>query len=232
MCGRYELHLTESARANRYAYERWLDSLFDDSWTSYQTHDARPETLRPVVAAASAPALERMRWGWHPSWMRAPLINARFETVPTKGTFKRAFAERRCVIPATGYFEWLRDDKDKPKAKYLFRGQGGTLLRMAGLWEDSIYKEVRERRFLVLTRAMVLHAHVHDRTPVLLSPAAAEVWLDPTAQEAELLDAATHLGDDHLALRSVTFDKIAGKTDGPHLSEPLDGAWPWESASL
>lgn len=77
-----------------------------------------------------------------------------------------------------------------------------------------------------------LHAHVHDRTPVLLSRAAAEVWLDPAAQEAELLDAASHLGDDHLALSSVTFDKTAGKTEGPHLSVPLDSPWPWEVGSL
>lgn len=85
-----------------------------------------------------------------------------------EGHLQARFSERRCVVPSTGYLEWLRDEKDWPKAKYLFRGQGGGLVRMAGLWEESVYRDVRERRFLALTRSMVLHAHVQDRTPVLL----------------------------------------------------------------
>jgi putative SOS response-associated peptidase YedK len=228
MCGRYELNLSHEARAHHFAYEEWLKLLYDPVWATSQSFDVRPETLRPVaVANGQAPDVRAMRWGWHPTWMRAPLINCRWETVPTKPTFKTAFAARRCVVPATGYFEWQRDEKDKPRSKYLFRSGEGGWLRLAGLWESTEHKGVTESRFIVVTRPMVLYGHIHDRTPVVLSPAAADTWLDPRAPERDLLDAAGDLGDDHLIVRSVTFDKAAGKSDGPHLTEPLDGSWPW-----
>lgn len=232
MCGRYDLDIdTPATVAGRMAKESWLTQLGEERWTTYASHDVRPETKRPVVAGAGEPALEAMRWGWHPAWMRGPLFNARWETVPTKGTFKKAFAERRCVVPATGSVEWRRDATDKPQAKHLFRPVNGGWLRIAGLWSSEESPDGPERRFLVLTRAMALYGAIHDRTPVILSPAAAEVWLDPRAQEPELLDAAAALGDDHLVVRSVTFDTAAGKIDGPHLVEPLDGAWPFADSS-
>ena len=231
MCGRYDLDLSTPARlAIRMGKEAYLRELGTDRWSAYASHDVRPETRRPVVAGAADAKLEAMRWGWHPPWMRGPLINARWETVPSKGTFKRSFAERRCVVPATGYFEWRRDAKDKPQAKFMFKAVDGGLLRIAGLWDEETAAEGSERRFLVLTRAMALYGDIHDRTPVILSPEAAEVWLDPAAPEPELLDAAAALGDDHLIAKEVTFDKAAGKIDGPHLVKPLVGEWPWDSA--
>lgn len=229
MCGRYDLDISTVAKvAGRMAKERWLQQLVEDRWRMYASHDVRPETKGPAVAAAGRPELESMRWGWHPSFMRGPLINSRWETVPTKNTFNLAFAECRCVVPATGYFEWQRDAKDKPLAKHMFRPVGGGFIRIAGLWTVEKGEEGPERRFLVITRPMVLYGAIHDRTPLILSPEATEVWLDPKAEERELFEAAATLGDDHLVVREVTFDKAAGKVDGPHLVEPLDKAWPWE----
>jgi putative SOS response-associated peptidase YedK len=241
MCSRYDLDISTPAKvAGRIAKERWLQQLAEDRWTKYASHDVRPETMRPVVAGPAVPKLGVMRWGWRLTWMRGPLINPRWETVPTKKILKRAFAERRCVVPATGYFEWQRD------AKFMFRPGDGGFIRIAGLWQEvdippaqvvgkfphpdvdhAGIKATIERRFLVLTRPGVLYGRVRDRTPLILSPEAAELWLDPKAQEAELFDAAGALNDCQLVMRRVTGDTAAGKVDGPHLVEPLDYSWPW-----
>lgn len=230
MCGRYALDgENEEQRRAMLKALAWIRQVQDDSARKYWSWDARPTTKRAVFFHSSTGIEMRdARWGWSRDFLKSrPVINARYETAHDKRMFKAALRERRCVVPATAYYEWRRDEKDRPLAKYAFREAGGDLLLMAGLWEDGSAEEGAECRFLVLTRRMELHAHVHDRTPVMLTPAAAECWMDPKATAAEVVEAAASRNDHDLVVRSVVGGPSKTVVEGPHLMAPTDEPWPW-----
>jgi putative SOS response-associated peptidase YedK len=127
-----------------------------------------------------------MKWGLIPSWAKdakiaASLINARGETVAEKPAFRAAFKRRRCLIPADGYYEWLREGKQK--LPHLYQIEQGKPFAFAGLWER--WNDI-ETFTVVTTSANDLAAKVHDRMPVILSKLDRERWLEPSAEPAEL----------------------------------------------
>jgi putative SOS response-associated peptidase YedK len=136
--------------------------------------------------------LERMRWGLVPSWWKKPLrdlpatFNARAETVSEKPTFRAAFRSRRCVIPASGTFEW--QDVPDGKQPWYFTAAGGPLLLIAGLWEEAPDPDHPGRTLrsatMVITDANAYVARYHDRMPVILDRKSMTTWLganDPSA---------------------------------------------------
>lgn len=96
-------------------------------------------------------------------------------------------------------------------------------MRMAGLWESipAVGDKPAEERFLVLTRDMVLHGVIHDRTPVLLTPAGTEVWLDPKAAEMELLEVTSEMKDEDLMYYKVIRNAAEERADTRKLLEPI-----------
>lgn len=225
MCGRYALDpatgksvpAVEQARPAA----RWLRFAADHDLTGY---DIRPTTLCAVALPQGR--LCAARWGWARDFATGGrIINARWETATEKRTFAEAVERRRCVIPATAYYEWQRDARDRPVrgGKHAFRPIDGGTCAMAGVWEDVTLPEgAGEVRFLVLTRTMVKHAGIHDRTPVMLSNDAIEAWLDPSAPMGDVLDAARSLGDDDLAPYRVADGPTKAKPAGSWLLEPTD----------
>ena len=129
-----------------------------------------------VVAVPSGRLIVPARWGFGEG---KPLINARSETAARRGPLGRAFAERRCVVPADGFYEWT-GPKSARQPLWFHRADGG-LIYLAGLWAPGADGQPA---FTVLTtEANELIAKVHDRMPVLLAPAAAADWLARPAQE-------------------------------------------------
>lgn len=130
-----------------------------------------------------------LRWGLVPSWADDPslgarAINARAETLATRPAFRDAFRSRRCLIPATGFYEWRRTGK--VRQPYLI-GLGGTPFAFAGLWDRwSGPGGPVESCTIVTTDANAQVAPLHDRMPVLLDRADYERWLDPAARPADL----------------------------------------------
>lgn len=123
------------------------------------------------------------RWGLVPAWVKDPasftlLINARAETVLEKPSFKVAMRHRRCIIPATGFYEWQRTVS--PKQPYYIEAQDGVPLAFAGLWETWSHPEGGE----IDTAAMITvaangdMAPIHHRMPALLHPDQFDDWLD------------------------------------------------------
>jgi putative SOS response-associated peptidase YedK len=130
--------------------------------------------------------LSLMRWGLIPSWAKdssgaASMINARAETAATKPAFRDAIKSRRCLIPADGFYEWLRTGKTKQP--YCFEVNEGELFAFAGLWEG--WKDP-----ILTTTPNPVTAAVHDRMPVILDPDAYDLWLDPGMND---VDAASEL---------------------------------------
>jgi len=130
-----------------------------------------------------------MRWGLIPAWAKDAkiayrMINARSETVEEKGAYKRliATAERRALILADGFYEWLRpEDRKQPRVPFRFTLADGGPFAFAGLWTPGkLDGEAIESTTIMTTDANVLVAAIHDRMPVILAgPDAERAWLSP-----------------------------------------------------
>ncbi|MDE2387226.1 MAG: SOS response-associated peptidase [Actinomycetales bacterium] len=149
------------------------------------------------------------RWGLIPRWSKdgpssgAPLVNGRIETILEKPSFKDSVIRRRCVIPASGYYEWHVDADGNKQPFYINAGSDG-MFALAGLyewWRDPSKAENDPTRWLLsattLTKASAPElAHIHDRNPVLLTPDALEAWIDPHIEgDQDLLDAVAAESD-------------------------------------
>ena len=129
-----------------------------------------------------------MRWGIVPHWGNgAPLINARSETVTEKPVFRKSFLERRCLLPADGFFEWAGTGKSKHAIH--FRLKSGGLFALAGIWDlgrDKAGERV-EACTILTAEANELVRPYHDRMPVILRAADYDMWLNHSATDVEAL---------------------------------------------
>jgi putative SOS response-associated peptidase YedK len=142
-------------------------------------------TIDTVVEKDGARHLEPMRWGLIPAWWSKPLkemklvtFNARSETVDTKPMFRAAFKKNRCIIPASGYYEWQTIGKEK--LPWYFTAKHEPILSIAGIWNewtDRVTGKPLKSCCMLITEPNKLAAEIHDRMPVLLQPKQFEPWL-------------------------------------------------------
>jgi len=166
------------------------------------------------------------RWGLVNSWATssssaASCINAKAETIETRPSFKDAFAKRRCIVPADGFYEW-RGRKDNREPLWIHSPQGG-LLWLAGLYEVwQPEPGQRQRTFsIITTRANRLLEPVHDRMPVILDQRAAEDWMNPSEKDLVRLKALLlPAPEDVLVLSPASSLVNSVKNDGPELLMP------------
>ncbi|HVX15156.1 MAG TPA: SOS response-associated peptidase [Pirellulales bacterium] len=136
-------------------------------------------------------ALCSLRWGLVPQWaddlaVGNRMINARADSVATKPAFRQAFASRRCLVVADGFYEWQRGGRQKQP--YYFRLRDDRPFGFAGLWERwSKGGQTVESCTIITTEPNELVAPLHDRMPVILPHDAYDLWLSPRTQEIELL---------------------------------------------
>ena len=188
MCGRYFI---DDSLAGFEAIVEELNrgKRGDASAVQIKTGEIRPTDVAPVIANSRArrqrPFL--MRWGFGGVNRNArPVINARSETAYEKPMFRNAMLERRCLVPASYYFEWQAQGKSR--IRHAIKPDG-PLLYMAGLYRLEAGEPLAA--FTILTRAADERiASIHDRMPVLLPAAWAEEWLSPTADAQQLLERA------------------------------------------
>lgn len=180
MCGRYGLNTdpTYLAMAYQAMHYRDLEKFRGPSWNCAPT-----QTLPIIRQEEDGRHLEITRWGWRRPFTKAPLINARADEILTRTTtFRRALAERRCIVPATHFYEWQVIDA-KTKQPHAIEIKGAQTFAMAGLWEDETLDGVTERCHLVCTiEPNVLMREIHDRQPLILhGEEAISRWLDPSS---------------------------------------------------
>ena len=172
--------------------------------------------------------LGRLRWGLVPGrWAERkggrPLINARAESLSEQPAFRDAFRERRCLIPADGFYEWLTDDRGK-RPVWLSR-RDADLFAFAGLWAQLPSREgddVLHSCTIVTCAPNALVRPIHNRMPVILDPALEGAWLDPERSESELAELLVPAPDDLLVTREVGDLVNSVREDGPALIEPRE----------
>jgi len=162
--------------------------LEDPVWPTFRSGEIFPGNIAPVLAAEHEARF--MLWGF-PNLIagKRPLINARSETAAVKRTFSDAMASRRCLVPASGYYEWKTIGK-KHKEKYEFTLSDRETMYMAGIYSP-------ENQFAILTRAASPSTgDIHDRMPVILPKTLGDVWLNESPDV--ILDALTELQSRHI----------------------------------
>jgi putative SOS response-associated peptidase YedK len=166
-----------------------------------------------------------LRWGLIPPWADDPqigsrMINARSETAPGKPSFRRAFRERRCLIPADGFYEWQRTNG--AKQPYFIHMEGRGPFAFAGLWESwSKGGEGEVRTCTILTtEANALVGEIHDRMPVILAADAYDVWLDPASERDELTGLLAPYPEDEMEAYPVSRFVNSPQNNDPRCIEP------------
>lgn len=222
MCGRFTL---TDPNPRRLASRFDLDGSFEI--------DERPRfniaPTDPVIAIRRSELATneagRLRWGllpgiWAEKAGQRPLINARAETVASQPAFRESYENRRCLIPADGFYEWRRDENGTQPI--WFSPPGHELFAFAGIWARLERKgsEPVSSCALITCEPSGAVRPVHDRMPVVLDPAVEADWLDPGADPDDLLDLLRPAPEDRLELREVADAVNDVRQDGPHLLEP------------
>jgi len=171
-----------------------------------------------------------MRWGLIPSWWKKTAkevpstFNARAETLAEKPMFRSAFKRTRCIVPASGYYEWQTIGKTK-KPYFISAAADGAVLSIAGLWDEWRDPETKEpvlTATLIVTAANDFTRPIHDRMPVFIAQHDHEAWLTGRAGAALLQHAPNDL------LRMWPVSKRVSKTgaggDDPGLIGPVEVA--------
>jgi len=218
MCGRFTQHYTWRELVALYRLTMPAVNL-------QPRYNIAPTTTIDVVVPRAGDRLElvQMRWGLIPSWWKktakeAPsTFNARAETVAEKPMFRAAFKRSRCVIPASGYYEWKATETGKQP--YYISAADGSVLSFAGIWDEWLDIETSEpvkSCTIIVTDANTLTRKIHDRMPVILSQF--EPWLAGTGG----VDVLKPAPEDILRMWPVSRKvNRVGNDDDPKLIEAI-----------
>lgn len=219
MCGRYAVFLPAEAIAALFQTSGPTPG-WDPTWNMAPTRDAPVVRLHPATGERR---LDLLRWGLLPHWAKMTKFgrqptNARAETIASAPTFRDAYAQRRCLVPANAFYEWQSTQTGK-RAWVIARADDQPLV-FAGLWEGWRGGDgVIIRTFtIVTTAANDALRHLHARMPAVLEPADWPVWLGETDGDPA--------GVLHPSTAAFRFWQVGSgvnhvRNDGPELMEPL-----------
>ena len=217
MCGRYASSRRPDDLASYFEVEEPVEEVLEPSW------NVAPTDRVYAVVQRKTRQLRVLRWGLVPSWSKdakgaARMINARAESVREKPAFRKAFASRRCLVPADGYYEWKQLGTEKQP---WFLSTPGAPLAMAGLyehWKDPDGQWLSTCT-VITTSAPDDLGEIHDRTPLLVPREHWATWLDPGLPDPGDLLVPGVPG----VLDAWEVGKAVGnvRNDGPELVEPV-----------
>lgn len=232
MCGRFALpgdvrEIVESFSARPRDLDRW-PALDHPRFNICPT--------QPVLVVRSGEDGREgigMRWGFLPHWYKTPtdgplLINARAESVAEKPAFRSAARERRCLIPAGGFYEW--QGSEKPKTPYFIAPTSGEPFAFAGIWQSwGKGEEAVETCAIVTCAANDMLAPIHHRMPVIIAPEDQALWLGEEGKGAATL--MQPAPNDFFAFHEVGTAINSNRATGPELIDRTDdGGEPTQSS--
>lgn len=222
MCGRFGVKATSAE----------LAAAFEAAWRCEEPVDlprfnVAPTQHAPVLLLKEGSrALDVFRWGLIPSWAKdasiaAKMINARAETVGTK--FRLSFERRRCLVPASGFYEWMKTASGK--VPHWIHPADGAPMTFAGMWE--YWRPMPDAEgvlsfTIVTTTPNADVAPLHDRMPVVIAPADRDAWLDPATPTEAAMALLRPAPDGLLATYPVSTAVNRADNEGPALIEPWE----------
>jgi putative SOS response-associated peptidase YedK len=220
MCGRFSLTTEVQVLVDLFEVERVLFDAADVG----PRYNMAPSQMAPVVrTGASGRELALARWGLVPRWSTEPkskysTINARAETVAQKPTYRDSFRHRRCLVPATGFYEW-RQEGDV-KVPYYVRIAGRDVFALAGVWDHWERDGQGFDSFsIIVTRANPTLQRIHDRMPVILNEAQYNTWLSSEHFNRPQLESLLLPFDGELEVYRVSRKVNNPRNDDPSLIE-------------
>ena len=250
MCGRYASSRRPEDLVEEFEIERSeVATPLEADFNVAPTKEVYAVLQRPASKEKDRPSQRQLRvvtWGLVPSWAKDPsignrMINARVETVTEKPAYRKAFAARRCLLPADGYYEWYSPNdeagteeagasKARPrKQPFFIHPADGSVLAMAGLyeiWRDPTREEDDPERFrwtctVLTTEAEDAVGHIHDRMPLAVDPERWAAWLDPETPKDSLLGLLVPAQQGNLEAYPVSTAVGNVRNNGPQLIDPL-----------
>lgn len=220
MCGRFALTLPQDAMAQLFA------AVPSNALPDVPNYNICPtNSVHAVHIVEGQRRLVAMRWGFLPHWYKAEnggplLINARSETIAQKPAFKAACRERRCLILATGFYEWTKDPEGNRLPWYIYP-KDAEMLAFAGVWQDWERDGVAHRTCaIVTTSANPKMSAIHHRQPVTLTADQWPLWLGEAGHGAATL--MTAAPEHAMEFYRVDPKVNSNRAEGPELIDPLD----------
>ncbi|MFM8916951.1 MAG: SOS response-associated peptidase [Bacteroidota bacterium] len=217
MCGRFSLTKTEAEIEARFGTKFYSNDLI-------KRYNVAPSQLALVLTNNNPDELQFFKWGLIPSWAKDPnignrMINARFETLKEKPSFKNLINRKRCLVIADGFYEWRNVGGKKKPVRITLVDE--KLFAMAGLWDewrDPISGNIVKSFTVVTVPANELIAPIHDRMPAILHPNSEKNWLnlDP------IDDMLTTYPENEMNLYPVSDKLNSPSNDSPDLINPSE----------
>lgn len=243
MCGRYQLGMTWEELLAHYALvRRELDrgmfvgaahTVPEAPGCTLPWYNQAPGQPSPTVLQVDGQRVYRqMRWGFAPTWLARrgkdpwkarPLVNAKSEEARDKRTWSKPMAERRCLVPSTGFYEWVR--RGAGRYPLHFRPVDGQVLTLGGIWTEHKRGDDRVACMAILTTGPnKTMAPVHDRMPVILGSGQWDRWLDPTTPADEIDALCAPAPADRLQAAEAHTALNSWRASG---AEVLEADWEW-----
>ncbi len=228
MCGRYATFgpISLSREAREALEQMELDIISEINQREPQYNIAPTQKAPVVVHGEGGYHVRAYRWGLVPHWSKdlkfgAKTINARADTVATKPSFREASKKRRCLVPASGYYEWKGQAPNKQP--YFIHDPAGDLLMFAGLWEgwrESPDAEWVHTYTVITGEPGKVSGDIHDRQPVILPPDLWSVWCEALPADAQ--GVLAKVPEAELVYHPVTRAVGSPKNNSPKLVEPIE----------
>ncbi|WP_050927480.1 SOS response-associated peptidase [Aestuariivita boseongensis] len=220
MCGRFAITLPNDAMAQLFQAQPANDLPVVPNFNVCPTNP-----VHVITASDGARRLQAMRWGFLPHWYKTPtdgplLINARSETIAEKPAFRSAARERRCLVVATGFFEWTKTEEGARLPWYITRADEAPIA-FAGVWQIWGKEDARQTTCAIVTTPANQHmAQIHHRMPLILDPKDWPLWLGEAGKGAALLMKPGPEG--RLSYHRVDPAVNSNRASGPQLIEPIE----------
>jgi putative SOS response-associated peptidase YedK len=221
MCGAYDLHDIETLEA------RFNIDIEAEAYRLTPRYNIRPTQYSPVIVRDDKNQLRLMRWGLIPSWAKDKsvshtLMNARAETIDTLPSYKKSFRSQRCLVPATGFYEWRATARGKVPYRITLKDE--DMFGFAGLydvWQDREGTTLSSYT-IITTMPNELVAPIHDRMLAILLKAQEDLWIDPGFHEMDVLKAFLSTPYPAAAMKAYLVSSLVNspRNDCPEVIDP------------
>lgn len=218
MCGRYSF-----APDLKIVNEHYDISVNDGDLTP--NYNCAPSQLLPVITNDKSIGFNFFRWGLIPFWAKDisignKLINTRSETILEKPSFRNAFRQRRCLVPADAFYEWKQEVKEKIPYRIFLKNQ--NIFSMAGIWEkcklpngETIFSFA-----IITTQPNTLMTKIHNRMPVILDKKGEDLWINNT-DEKELTNLLKPFPAEQMTAYRISNLVNSPRNNSPKIIEPI-----------